>query len=497
MCMKQPNFILTLLISGPTSPGNDIDVFLQPLIDELKILWTNGVSTYDVRTKLNFQMHAALLWTINDYPGYGDLSGWSTKGKLACAVCAEKTSSVRLKHGKTQSFMGHRRFLEPHHPYRRNQKNFNNKIESESAPERASGLEVFRKLKCYEKVTVFGKNREITGRQPKKMKNMPLPQGWKKVSIFFQLPYWKTLLIRHNIDVMHTEKNVCDNILNTLLGMDGKSKDNLNSRLDLQEMNIRPELHPVKINDTEWEIPMAVFNLTNEERTIFCKVFHDLQVPDGYGSNISRNVKLKERKFVGLKSHDCHMIMQQLLPIALRRSTKPKVTSVLIDICKYFNDICSKTINVEHMEKLEKDIVITLCNMEKLFPPTFFTIMMHLVVHLASEAKVARPVQYRWMYPIERYLLTLKNYVRTRSHPEGSIAEGYLAEESLTFCSRFLHNVETKSNRVDRYIDGYIGATTHASLSKLERDQAHRCIIFNLDIIEIYRDRHIDHIKQR
>ncbi|KMZ61539.1 hypothetical protein ZOSMA_51G00290 [Zostera marina] len=107
------------------------------------------------------------------------------------------------------------------------------------------------------------------------------------------------------------------------------------------------------------------------------------------------------------------MIMQQLLPIALRRSTHPKVTSVLVDICKYFNAICSKAIVVEHMERLEKSIVITLCNLEKIFPPSFFTIMIHLVVHLASEAKVAGPVHYRWMYPIERYLLTLKKYVRT------------------------------------------------------------------------------------
>jgi len=114
------------------------------------------------------------------------------------------------------------------------------------------------------------------------------------------------------------------------------------------------------------------------------------------------NVKLKEKKLTGLKSHDCHMIMQQLLPIALRRSTNSKVTSVLIRICNYFNDICSKTIDTLNMEKLEKEIVITLCDLEKLFPPSFFTIMIHLMVHLATEVKVVGPVQYRWMYPVER-----------------------------------------------------------------------------------------------
>jgi len=123
MCMKQLNFILSLLISGPKSPGMDIDVFLQPLIEELQLLWTNGVPTYDVCTSSNFQMHAALLWTINDYPGYGDLSGWTTKGKLACTVCHSETGSTRLKFGKNESFMGHRRFLDMDHHYRQDKKN--------------------------------------------------------------------------------------------------------------------------------------------------------------------------------------------------------------------------------------------------------------------------------------------------------------------------------------------------------------------------------------
>jgi hypothetical protein len=53
------------------------------------------------------------------------------------------------------------------------------------------------------------------------------------------------------------------------------------------------------------------------------------------------------------------------------------------------------------------------------------------------------------MYPVERYLRTVKGYVRNKAHPEGSIAEGYILEECLTFCSRFL-DVDTKDNRVDR-----------------------------------------------
>ncbi|CAN1325054.1 hypothetical protein LINPERPRIM_LOCUS33363, partial [Linum perenne] len=62
--------------------------------------------------------------------------------------------------------------------------------------------------------------------------------------------------------------------------------------------------------------------------------------------------------------------------------------------------------------------------MEMIFPPAFFTVMVHLVLHLVDEVRRGGPVQYRWMYPIERYLGKLKTFVGNRAHPEGSIAEG-------------------------------------------------------------------------
>ena len=75
MCMKSEYSILSLLIPGPRSPGNDIDVYLQPLIDELKLLWNSGVETYDASRNKTFQMRATLMWTISDFPAYAMLSG--------------------------------------------------------------------------------------------------------------------------------------------------------------------------------------------------------------------------------------------------------------------------------------------------------------------------------------------------------------------------------------------------------------------------------------
>ncbi|GAU27327.1 hypothetical protein TSUD_05530 [Trifolium subterraneum] len=96
MCMTKPYMFLSCIIPGPSNPTDGIDVYLQPLIDDLKRLWI-GELTYDIARKENFTMRAALMWTINDFPAYGMLSGWSTHGKLACPHCMKHTKAFYLK----------------------------------------------------------------------------------------------------------------------------------------------------------------------------------------------------------------------------------------------------------------------------------------------------------------------------------------------------------------------------------------------------------------
>jgi len=77
--MKEQFFMLSLLILGPKAPGKDIDIYTQPLIDDLKDLWNVGLSIYDDALAEQFNMHAIILWSINNFPAYGNLSRWSTK----------------------------------------------------------------------------------------------------------------------------------------------------------------------------------------------------------------------------------------------------------------------------------------------------------------------------------------------------------------------------------------------------------------------------------
>ena len=146
MSMSSTNFMLSLIIPGPKAPGNDIDVFLQPLIDELKVLLEVGVRTYDAHSKEFFAMFAMLMWIVHDFPGYANVSGWSTKGFLACPNCHQDICSKRLCHGKKWCYMGHCRFLEPDHKWRTNRASFNKRPEKRPPPISLSGHDVCEEL---------------------------------------------------------------------------------------------------------------------------------------------------------------------------------------------------------------------------------------------------------------------------------------------------------------------------------------------------------------
>ena len=108
-------------------------------MDDLKTLWEKGVETYDAHLHEVFTLKAILLWTINDFPAYGNLAGCTVKGYYACPICGEGTYSKRLKHGRKNSYMGHRRFLPCNHPYRRQKKAFNGEQDFRIPPKILSG----------------------------------------------------------------------------------------------------------------------------------------------------------------------------------------------------------------------------------------------------------------------------------------------------------------------------------------------------------------------
>ncbi|XP_056688619.1 uncharacterized protein [Spinacia oleracea] len=415
---KSEFLMLALLIPGPLSPDNDIDIYLQPLIKDLKDLWEFGLETYDASTNKRFDMHAALMSTVSDFPAYAMLSGWSTKGRKACPCCHYDTQSRWLDYSRKFSYRETRIFLDPAHPWRHDKRNFNGEIEERTAPLRLKGTEIEELLRDFP--NEFGK----------KLKKKPDEEVlWRKLPILFNLPYWKHCTNRHNLDVMHIEKNIFDNIIGTLLDIPLKTKDHVSARRDLKVLKIMPELQPIGEGDDE-EIPRSRFWLTLEKKRIW-----------------------------------------------------------------------NKAINPRVLDNLHNEIVESLCQLETIFPPSFFNVMVHLPVHLVEEIRLGGPVCSRCMYSIERYLHELKDDVQNKAYPEGSMAEAYWAKECLRFCDRYINQSNTPSNIVKPSISQpffpNIGRPTRGKgrTTKKNQDgfmidhatwvQAHQYVLFNSSCEEI------------
>ena len=112
---------------------------------------------------------------------------------------------------------------------------------------------------------------------------------------------------------------------------------------------------------------------------------------------------LKKYKLFGMKSHDCHVFMQRLIPIAFRNLMPTNVWQPLSELSLFFKNLTCTKLKEEDMRRLELEISIILCKLERIFPSGFFDSMEHLHVHFPYEARIAGPVKFRWMYSFDRY----------------------------------------------------------------------------------------------
>jgi len=94
--------------------------------------------------------------------------------------------------------------------------------------------------------------------------------------------------------------------------------------------------------------------------------------------------------------------MQDILPVALQASHATKLIDLLSDLCSFFKYLCSPTLEVDELEHVQLRLILTLCELQKEFPPAFFMVIVHLIIHWVDEVKLEGPVHYRWMYSIER-----------------------------------------------------------------------------------------------
>jgi hypothetical protein len=117
-------------------------------------------------------------------------------------------------------------------------------------------------------------------------------------------------------------------------------------------------------------------------------------------------VNLKDYKLYGMNSHDCHVFMQTLIPLAYRDLLPNRIWDALMEISYFFGDIYSNKLQIQHMERFETNIVQTIYKLKMIFPLLFFDSIEYLPIYLPFEAKVGGPVQYRWMSSFDRLGIT-------------------------------------------------------------------------------------------
>ena len=194
MTTKKHFIMLSLIIPGKRSvTGENFDIYLQPLLEELKILWNEGVPTDDAamfQGSARFNLKAMLLWTIHNFPAYGVVAGCVTKGYRACPVCGPNTISRRsFSLHKNVYDNQYRRFLPEDHPWRRPCPEFGMREETRPPPPKVTAAEILR----------WGHSRECWKRagEGPASSDPARVHGIKRISSLFELPYWQVCTILH------------------------------------------------------------------------------------------------------------------------------------------------------------------------------------------------------------------------------------------------------------------------------------------------------------
>ncbi|KAL9676132.1 hypothetical protein QQ045_004345 [Rhodiola kirilowii] len=217
---------------------------------------------------------------------------------------------------------------------------------------------------------------------------------WTHKSIFYELPYWSTFIQPYSLDVMHIEKNVFDNIIGTILALEGKTKDDHKARAGLKEQGLRKhQWDKFKgLSSKREKVTQAPYTVLPEHKVEILEMIKDVKYPYGYAWSLRSKINLHDKQVNGLKTHDCHVMLQRVLPVVIRPYLPYCVESPLISLSHWFQKLCCRELMRGDVMQMKEDIVKILCSLERIFPPAFFTIMVHLLVHLPEQILLKGPM---------------------------------------------------------------------------------------------------------
>jgi hypothetical protein len=210
-----------------------------------------------------------------------------------------------------------------------------------------------------------------------------------------------------------------------------KTKDNHKTRKDLAQLCNWPSLELKSSGGN----PHATFCSKSKEKKEVLIWLKNLKFSDGYAAGFRRAVNLESGKLSGVKSHDYHKFMERLLPVMFWEYLDDDVWTMLAELSHFYRQLCAKEIKKEMKEKLEEEISVLICKLEKIFPLGWFNPMQCVLVHLLYEAKLGGLEQYRLMYHIERALKNLRAMVHNKAKVECCITEEFKLKEIAYFSS--------------------------------------------------------------
>ena len=162
-----------------------------------------------------------------------------------------------------------------------------------------------------------------------------------------------------------------------------------------------------------------------DEKRVVCQWLRGgVKVPIGFSSNINSLVSMKDLTMANYNSHDCHVMLTVFLPIVIRAIGPEYVKMVITRKSYFFNRITQKVIDEVELPGLKAFIVETLYQLEMCFPPSFFNIMPHLMMHMVDQIQELDRIYLHQMWTYEWFMLTLNRYILNCAHPRGLYDQG-------------------------------------------------------------------------
>ena len=227
------------------------------------------------------------------------------------------------------------------------------------------------------------------------------PFGMKRLSIFHRLHYWQDLLINNLLDPMHIFKNVGQTIWDHIIGV----KDKCGWQEDLSESNRE---HMFNVGST--------WTMSKEEDSQVKNVIKAFRTPTGY-MHCLKGAFTHDNRLSGLKTHDWHKMLQFILLVAIKGCLTPEIRLAIYKISMLVRWISQKEISIDSIEENMVNAIEAVCLIEKHFPSSALTIQVHLLVHIVDEVAIVGIVHTRWMFFLERFMKTLKDFVQQKARP--------------------------------------------------------------------------------